>query len=59
MYWNLIVLAFTFVGGLVFATAYLARGFPWVWVLHAFAGNALFTVGMGVFFYSGNAVRPF
>lgn len=59
MYWNWIVAIFTFFGGLAFATGYLRRGLPWAWALHAIAGNILFAVGMGVYFYSGNVVRPF
>lgn len=59
MYWNPIVLAFTFGGGVLFAIGYLRRGFVWAWLLHALAGNALFAVGMGLYFYSGNVVRPF
>lgn len=60
LYWNWIVAAMTFAGGLVFAWAYEVRGsFPLALALHAVAGNILFTVGMGIFFYSGNVVRPF
>lgn len=59
MYWNWIVLVFTFFGGVAFATGYLRRGLPWAWGLHAIAGNILFAVGMGIYFYSGNVVRPF
>lgn len=59
MYWSWIVAAMTFVGGWFFARAYVKFGFPSAWALHAVAGNALFTVGMGVYFYSGNVVRPF
>ncbi|MEZ5724253.1 MAG: CPBP family intramembrane glutamic endopeptidase [Paracoccaceae bacterium] len=59
MYWNWIVAVFTFFGGLAFAIGYLRRGLPWAWALHAIAGNILFAVGMGVYFYSGNVVRPF
>lgn len=59
MYWSWIVAALTLVGGWFFARAYLKFGFPAAWALHAVAGNALFTVGMGVYFYSGNVVRPF
>lgn len=51
--------ALTFVGGWIFARAYLRHGFPAAWLLHALAGNLLFTVGMGAYFYSGNVVRPF
>lgn len=59
MYWSWIVAIMTFVGGLIFARAYLRHGLPSAWVLHAVAGNVLFTVGMGVYFYTGNVVRPF
>lgn len=59
MYWSPVVMVFTLAGGWIFAMAYLNRGFLWAWTLHALAGNALFTVGMGVYFYSGNVVRPF
>lgn len=59
MYWSWVVAIMTFFGGWLFAHTYLKRGFPGAWLLHALAGNMLFTVGMGAFFYSGNAVRPF
>lgn len=59
MYWSSVVTVLTFAGGLIFAHYYLRRGFPTAWLLHGVAGNALFTVGMGAFFYSGNVVRPF
>ena len=59
MYWSWIVAIMTFVGGWFFARAYLRHGFPAAWALHAVAGNVLFAVGMGVYFYSGNVVRPF
>ncbi len=59
MFWSWIVAAMTFVGGWFFARAYLRHGFPAAWALHAVAGNVLFAVGMGVYFYSGNVVRPF
>lgn len=59
MYWSWIVAVFTFAGGLAFAVAYLRRGFPYAWFLHAIAGNILFAVGMGVYFYSGGVQRPF
>lgn len=59
MYWSPIVAVMTFVGGWIFADAYVKRGFPAAWVLHGIAGNVLFTVGMGAFFWSGNVVRPF
>lgn len=59
MYWSWVVAIMTFVGGWIFARSYLQRGFPSAWVLHAIAGNMLFTMGMGAYFYSGNVVRPF
>lgn len=59
MYWSLIVAAMTFVGGWIFARLYRDKGFPAALVAHALAGNVLFTVGMGAYFYSGNVVRPF
>lgn len=59
MYWSLIVALMTFVGGWIFGRAYLRHGFPSAWVLHAVAGNVLFAVGMGAYFYTGNVVRPF
>ncbi len=59
MYWSWVVAILTFVGGWFFARAYLERGFPSAWVLHAVAGNVLFAVGMGAYFYTGNVVRPF
>ncbi|AGT09512.1 CPBP family intramembrane glutamic endopeptidase [Paracoccus aminophilus] len=59
MYWSWIVAGMTFFGGWLFAHIYLKRGFPGAWLLHALAGNMIFAVGMGAYFYSGNAVRPF
>lgn len=60
MYWSWTVAVMTFAGGLVFAWAYRDRGsFPLAVALHAVAGAMLFTAGMGMFFYSGNVLRPF
>jgi membrane protease YdiL (CAAX protease family) len=60
MYWNWVVAAMTFSGGLVFAWAYeIRRSFPLAVVLHAVAGNLVFLTGLGIYFYSGNVVRPF
>jgi membrane protease YdiL (CAAX protease family) len=60
MYWNWIVAAMTFSGGLAFAWAYEARrNFPEALVLHAVAGVIAFALGLGILFYSGNVVRPF
>lgn len=59
MYWSVIVAVLTLIGGWIFARAYLVRGFPSALILHAIAGNVLFTVGMGAYFWSGAVVRPF
>ncbi len=60
MYWNWIVAALTFAGGLIFSWAYEARGsFALAVVLHSVAGGVLFISGAGVLFYSGMIVRPF
>lgn len=59
MYWSWIVAVMTFIGGWIFARAYLRHGFPAAFVLHAVAGNLLFAIGMGVYFYTGNVTRPF
>lgn len=60
MYWSALVAAMTFFGGLAFGWAYRSRGsFPLAVVLHSVAGWVVFTVGLGVFFYSGNVQRPF
>jgi uncharacterized protein len=60
MFWSWIVLAMTFFGGLAFAWAYeVRRSFALAVLLHAVAGWILFTVGLGVYFYAGNVVRPF
>ncbi len=60
MYWSVVVAAMTFAGGLVFGWAYRnRRSFPLAVVLHAVSGWVIFTVGLGVFFYSGNVQRPF
>lgn len=60
MYWSWIVAAMTFSGGLAFAWSYRARGnFPEAVLTHSIAGIIVFTMGLGVFFYSGNVTRPF
>lgn len=60
MYWSWVVAFMTFFGGLAFAWSYeKQRNFPQAVLLHAIAGNLLFTIGLGVFFYSGNVQRPF
>ena len=59
MYWSVVVAVLTLIGGWIFARAYLIRGFPSAWILHGIAGNMLFSVGMGAYFWSGAVVRPF
>lgn len=60
MYWSWLVAVMTFAGGLVFGWAYAFRqSFALAFVLHALAGGILFSVGLGLWFYSGNVVRPF
>ena len=53
MFWNWVALALTVAGGLIFATAYLRRGFPMAVLLHALCGAIVFTSGLGTFFYHG------
>jgi len=60
MYWSWIAVGMSFLGGLIFAWAYETRNsFPLAVVLHSIAGVLFFAIGMGVYFYSGNVVRPF
>ncbi len=60
MYWSWIVALMTFAGGLLFTWAYRKRGsFFYAVLLHAIAGNIIFAVGLGIYFYSGNVQRPF
>ncbi|WP_237072555.1 CPBP family intramembrane glutamic endopeptidase [Pseudaestuariivita rosea] len=60
MYWNWIVIAMTFFGGLAFAWAYQHRGsFTMAVILHSLAGIIVFAFGLGMFFYSGNVQKPF
>ncbi|WP_371809137.1 CPBP family intramembrane glutamic endopeptidase [Ruegeria sp. HKCCD5849] len=60
MYWSWIVAFMTLAGGLLFTWAYRQRGsFFYAVLLHAIAGNIIFAVGLGVYFYSGNVQRPF
>lgn len=54
MFWNWPAVLMTFVGGLIFARAYLGRGgFPTAVALHAVCGAIIFTSGLGRFFYHG------
>jgi uncharacterized protein len=58
MFWNPVALGLTFIGGVVFARAYLGRGgFALAVVLHAVAGTVIFTSGLGAFFYHGAVAR--
>jgi membrane protease YdiL (CAAX protease family) len=60
MYWNAPALILTFLGGLAFGYAYEWRqSFPAAVLLHAIAGWILFSLGLGVFFFTGNVERPF
>lgn len=53
-YQNWIALCLTFLGGAAFAYAYEKSGsFPVVFLMHMLAGQALFTLGLGTFFYHG------
>ncbi len=45
-----IVLVMTFLGGLIFARAYLREEFPLAVILHSVAGNMIFTSGLGWLF---------
>jgi membrane protease YdiL (CAAX protease family) len=60
MYWNAPALILTFLGGLAFGYAYEWRqSFPAAVLLHAIAGWILFSLGLGVFFFTGMTARPF
>ena len=60
MYWSWVVALLTFAGGIAFAQAYrVRRSFAEAVVLHAVAGCIMFALGLGAWFYSGNAHRPF
>lgn len=57
-YWNWPAVVLTGAGGIVFAWAYLwRRSFLLAWALHAVAGLAVFTSGLGVYFYHGAVAR--
>lgn len=54
MYAHPVVLGMTFVGGWLFGWLYAVRGsFGAALLLHAVAGQILFTSGLGILFYSG------
>lgn len=53
-YQNPVVILMTTAGGVLFALAYLRhRSFLLAWVLHAIAGQIVFTAGLGIYFYHG------
>nr|WP_242468692.1 CPBP family intramembrane glutamic endopeptidase [Rhodovibrio salinarum] len=54
-YQNWVALTLTFLGGIAFGYAYERSGsFPLVFLMHTLAGQALFTLGLGAFFYHGS-----
>jgi len=54
-YMNWITITMTAVGGAIMGWAYLRhRSMTFAWVLHMLAGQLVFTIGLGQFFYSGN-----
>lgn len=53
-YMNPVTIAMTAAGGAIMGWAYLRnRSMLLAWVLHAIAGNLIFTLGLGLFFYHG------
>lgn len=53
-YMNVVTILMTAAGGTVMGWAYLrGRSMMLAWVLHAIAGNLIFTLGLGLFFYHG------
>ena len=53
-YMNPVTIAMTAAGGAFMGWAYLRnRSMLFAWVLHAIAGNIIFTAGLGIFFYHG------
>ncbi len=53
-YWNWPAIVLTALGGAVFAWAYREKGsFLFAWLLHAVAGQIVFTSGLGRYFYHG------
>lgn len=55
-YMNPVVIGFTALGGAFWAWVYLTKGrsMTMIWILHSLAGQIIFTVGLGGFFYHGN-----
>ena len=57
-YMNWITIGMTAAGGMIMGWAYLRhRSMALAWVLHAIAGQLVFTAGLGMFFYSGAVGR--
>ncbi|MCL5775725.1 CPBP family intramembrane metalloprotease [Limibaculum sp. FT325] len=55
---NWITISMTAIGGAVFAWAYMRhRSFLLACLLHAVAGQIVFTTGLGIFFYHGAIMR--
>lgn len=53
-YWNWVAVGLTACGGLAFAYAYTRlRSFPLALLMHVAAGQLIFTLGLGLFFYHG------
>ena len=53
-YENWITISMTAVGGMIMGWAYLRhRSMTLSWILHAIAGQLVFTAGLGVYFYHG------
>ena len=53
-YWNWVAVGLTAAGGLAFAYAYTRlRSFPLAFAMHVVAGQLIFTLGLGLFFYHG------
>jgi membrane protease YdiL (CAAX protease family) len=53
-YWNWVAVGLTTAGGLVFAYTYTRlRSFPLAFLMHVVAGQLIFTLGLGLFFYHG------
>ena len=56
-YWNWPAVILTLFGGALFAWAYREKkSFLFAWLMHALAGQIVFTTGLGIFFFHG-AVR--
>lgn len=53
-YMNPVTIAFTAAGGMIMGWAYMRhRSMALAWVLHALAGQIIFTSGLGIYFYHG------